>query len=54
MMSTDDAQHQWETRNDEVACWLLGDNAAVGTARFLLLTLAYIVSTVLVLDGLLR
>ena len=53
-MSTDNAQHRWETRNAQVACWLLGDNAAVGTARFLLLALAYIVSTVLVLDWLFR
>jgi len=54
MMSTDIAQNRWETRNDEVAGWLLGGNAAVGTARFLLLTLVYIVITVVVLDWLLR
>jgi hypothetical protein len=43
-----------EIRNDGVARWLLGDNAAVGTARFLLLALVYIVGSVLILNWLLR
>lgn len=47
-------ENVWEIRNDEVARWLLGDNAAAGTARLLLLTLAYIVTSVLILSLLLR
>ena len=43
-----------EIRNDEVARWLLGDNAAVGTARFLLLAFVYIVGSVLILNWLSR
>jgi hypothetical protein len=48
------AQDRLEIRNDEVARRLLGDNAAAGTARLLLLVLAYIVGCVLILDWLLR
>lgn len=47
-------ENAWETRNDEVARWLLGDNAAAGTARLLLLTLAYIMTSVFILNWLFR
>ncbi len=47
-------QYRLEINNDKVARWLLGDNAAEGTVRLLALLVAYIVSSVLVLDWLLR
>ncbi len=53
-MSTEAEQYWLQINNDEVACWLLGDNAAGGTVRIMVLILAYIVISVLVLDSLLR
>jgi hypothetical protein len=53
-MNREGAQDGLEIRNDEVARWLLGDNAAAGTARLLLLTLVYTVGSVLILNWLLR
>lgn len=53
-MSTKSAQDQLEIRNDEVARWVLGDNAATGTARLLLLVLVYIAGSVLILNWLLH
>ena len=47
-------ENAWEIRNDEVVRWLLGDNVAAGTARFLLLMLAYIVASVLIARWLLH
>ncbi len=41
-----------QVNNDRVARWLLGDNAAEGTVRLLVLILAYVVISVLVLDWL--
>jgi hypothetical protein len=47
-------QNAWEIKNDGVARWVLGDNAATGTARLLVLALVYIVVSVLILSWLLR
>ena len=53
-MSTRASLDWSEKGTDEVARWQLGDNAAVGTARLLLLVLVYIVGSVLILNWLLR
>ncbi len=53
-MGTEAKQCRLQTNNDKVARWLLGDNAAEGTVRLLVLILAYIVSSILVLDWLMR
>ena len=53
-MDTKAEQYQLQINNDEVAGWLLGDNAAKGAVRLLVLIVAYIVSSVLVLEWLLR
>lgn len=53
-MDTKAEQYRLQENNDKIARWLLGDNAAEGTVRLLVLTVAYIVSSVLVLDWLLR
>jgi len=45
-------ENAWVIRNDEIARWLLGDNVATGTIRFLLLTFAYIVASVLIVGWL--
>jgi len=47
-------ENVWEIRNDEVATRLLGHNAAVGTVRLLVLTLIYIVASVLIVSSILR
>jgi hypothetical protein len=53
-MGTEAEQYRLQINNDKVARWLLGDNAAEGIVRLLVLILAYIVSSVLVLDWLMR
>ncbi len=52
-MDTKAEQYRLQINNDLVARRLLGDNAAQGTVRLMVLILAYIVSSVLVLDLLL-